>query len=152
MLRILGPGHCRLFAGRDAADRAVAWSLVTVSGLRATRCYAASATATMRRHVTDRLLYFECCELGRFRGSSVTSYDLMAIGSPLCPSLMGLNEFKAKFAREVAHVAPDRGYPIRKAFYRSLVVTRKAVVHLRDLRRARPASRLEVARPAVAHS
>ena len=112
----------------------------------------ASATATMRRHVTDRLLYFECCELGRFRGSSVTSYDLMAIGSPLCPSLMGLNEFKTKFAREVAHVASDRDSPIRKAFYRSLVVTRKAVVHLRDLRRARPASRLEVARPAVAHS
>lgn len=102
--------------------------------------------------MTDRLLYFECCELGRFRGSSVTSYDLMAIGSPLCPSLMGLNEFKTKFAREVAHVASDRDYPIRKAFYRSLVVTRKAVVHLRDLRRARPASRLEVARPAVAHS
>lgn len=152
MLRILGPEHCRLYAGRDAAGRVVTWSLATVSGSRATRYYAASATATMRRHVTDKLLYFECCELGRFRGGSVTSYDLMAIGSSLCPSLLGLNEFKTKFAREVTHVAPDRDYPIRKAFYRSLVVARKAVVRLRDLRRARPASRLEVARPAVAHS
>lgn len=152
MLRILGPEHCRLFAGRDASGKVVTWSIVTISDMRATRYYAASSTATMRKHVTDKLLYFECCELGRLDGNPVESYDLMAIGSELSPSLMGLNEFKTKFTREVTHVAPDRDFPMRRALYGSLVVARKAVVRLRDLRRARPASRMVASRPAVARS
>ena len=134
MVRILGPEHCRVYAGRDRSGRVVTWSLVTISGSRATRYYAASRTATMRLHVTDKLLYFECCSLGRVLGGSVTSYDLMAIGSELSPTLMGLNEFKTKFCKEVAHVAPDRDFPFRRGFYRSLQVARGAVVRLRALR------------------
>ena len=118
MLGLLGPERCRVFAGRDEG-RVVTWSIVTVSGTRATRYYGASRNATMRKHVTDKLVYFECCELGRM---GLEEYDLMAIGSEFSPTLMGLNEFKTKFAKDgVRPVAPDRDLPIRGAFYRALV-------------------------------
>ena len=118
MIRLLGPGHCRVFAGRDGG-RVVTWSIVTVSGKRATRYYGASRNETMRMHVTDKLVYEECCELGS-RGLS--EYDLMGIGSEFAPEIMGLNEFKTKFAKEgVRAVAPDRDLPFKKGFYRALV-------------------------------
>ncbi len=117
MIRILGADHCRVFAGRDEEGVVVTWSICTVSGSRATRYYAASLNKTMRAHVTDKLVYFECCELGRL---GCTDYDLMAIGSDFSPTLLGLNEFKTKFCKEVAEVAPDRDVPVRKGFYGAL--------------------------------
>ena len=117
MMRILGPSRCRLMAGRDQDGRVVTWSLITISGTRAVRYYAASRNETMRQHVTDKLLYFECCELGRI---GCLDYDLMAIGSDFSPALMGLNEFKTKFTKEVAEVAPDRDLPVKRAMYDAL--------------------------------
>lgn len=131
MLRLLGPDHCRVFAGRDEG-RVVTWSIVTVSGARATRYYGASRNETMRMHVTDKLVYFECCELGR-RG--LAEYDLMGIGSDFSPSLMGLNEFKTKFSKDgVRFVPPDRDVPVRGALYRSLVAARGLRERLRGSR------------------
>lgn len=121
MMRTLGPERCRVFAGRHEG-RVVTWSIVTLSGSTAVRYYAASRNDTMRLHVTDKLVYFECCELGR-RG--MESYDLMGLGSEFQPALMGLNEFKTKFAKDgVRCVAPDRDVPFRKAFYSSLTRVR----------------------------
>lgn len=37
------------------------WSIVTAEGSYAVRYYAAMCDAAMRIHVTDRLLYAECC-------------------------------------------------------------------------------------------
>ena len=121
MLNSLGQEHCRVFAGR-IDGRVVTFSIVTVSDELAVRYYAGSRTGTMRLHVTDALVYFECCELGR-RGC--TQYDLMGLGSEICPDLMGLNEFKTKFAKDgVRMVAPDRDGPIKRAFYMALVKAR----------------------------
>lgn len=131
MIRILGPERCRVFAGRHEG-RVVTWSIVTISGGRATRYYGASRSDTMRLHVTDKLVYFECCELGA-RG--VSEYDLMGIGSDFSPTLMGLNEFKTKFAKDgVRPVAPDRDLPIRRALYRTLVGVRDVRDRLRSAR------------------
>lgn len=118
MIRLLGRDHCRVFAGRDG-DRVVTWSIVTLSGKRATRYYGASRSETMRLHVTDKLVYFECCELAHM---GLEEYDLMGIGSDFQPATLGLNEFKTKFAKEgVTHVAPDRDLPLQKGFYGALV-------------------------------
>ncbi|MCH3968696.1 MAG: GNAT family N-acetyltransferase [Atopobiaceae bacterium] len=117
MLRILGPDHCRVFAGR-IDGKVVTWSIVTISGTRAVRYYGASRTDTMRSHVTDKLVLFECVSLGE-RGCA--DYDMMGIGSDFAPSLMGLNEFKTKFAKEgTIEVAPDRDIPVRDGFYTAL--------------------------------
>lgn len=131
MLEVLGPEHCRLLAGRDEDGRVVTWSICTISGTRATRYYAASRNETMRKHVSDKLVYFECCEMGRL---GCEEYDLMAIGSEFSPSLMGLNEFKTKFCKEVAEVAPDRDVPLRPAAYAALVQARRLVVARRQRR------------------
>ena len=129
MLAMLGPGRCRVFAGREDG-RVVTWSIVTLSGTQAVRYYAASRSDTMRKHVTDKLVYFECCELGR-RG--FLEYDLMGLGSEFQPALMGLNEFKTKFAKDgVRAVAPDRDVPLQRWFYGLLVQVKR----LRDGRRA----------------
>ena len=89
----------------------------------------ASRSDTMRLHVTDKLVYFECCELGS-RG--LAEYDLMGIGSEFSPSIMGLNEFKTKFAKDgVRPVAPDRDLPLKRAFYRTLVGVRDVRDRLR---------------------
>ncbi len=124
MLQMLGPDHARVFAGRDESGRVVTWSICTKNGTRGTRYYAASLNETMRMHVTDKLVYFECCELGRL---GCETYDLMAIGSEFSPTLMGLNEFKTKFCKEIAEVAPDRDVPFKKLFYKSLVAGRKVM-------------------------
>lgn len=109
MVAGLGPEHCRVYAGREDGVL-VCWSIVTISGARAARYYAASATSTMRKRVSDRLVLFECVDLAR-RG--VTGYDLMGIGSEISPGLNGLNEFKTKFSREVREVAPSREFILR---------------------------------------
>lgn len=122
MIRLLGSEHCRVYAGR-VDGRVVTWSIVTISGTRAVRYYGASRNDTMRHHVTDKLVYFECCDLGANKG--VTGYDMMAIGSDFSPKLKGLNEFKTKFTKEVTEVAPDRDVPVHKTFYAALVTAKK---------------------------
>ncbi len=86
----------------------------------------------MRLHVADCLCYFECCELGRI---GCTQYDLMAVGSEFSPQLMGLNEIKGKYAKELTQVAPDRDVPVRRGAYRMLQLakrTRQAVRAFRN--------------------
>lgn len=122
MIRILGPDHCRVYAGR-IDDRVVTWSIVTISGTRGVRYYGASRSETMREHVTDKLVYFECCDLGANKG--VKSYDMMGIGDDFAPSLKGLNEFKTKFTKEITQVAPNRDIPLRKTFYKALVTAKR---------------------------
>ena len=87
MIGALGADHCRVFAAR-IEDRVVAWSIVTVNGTHAVRYYAGMRNEVMRLHVTDKLLYSECCILG---SQGITEYDLMGIGSDFVPSLKGLN-------------------------------------------------------------
>lgn len=117
MIRTLGPEHCRVYAGR-VDGRVVTWSIVTIAGSRAVRYYGASRSDTMRLHVTDKLVYFECCDLAANKGCS--DYDMMGIGNDFAPTLKGLNEFKTKFSKEVADVAPDRDLPIKPTLYRAL--------------------------------
>lgn len=117
MVRILGPAHCRVFAGRDETGAVVTWSMVTVAGTRATRYYAGSRSGRALKNATDKLLYFECCELSR---QGCADYDLMGIGSEFSPSIMGLNEFKTKFCKGVVEVAPDRDLPLRPRLYGAL--------------------------------
>lgn len=139
MIRILGPERCRVMAGREEGGRVVTWSLITISGTRGVRYYAASRNETMRKHVTDKLLYFECCELGRL---GCADYDLMAIGSDFSPALMGLNEFKTKFTKEVAEVAPDRDLPLKTGFYNAL----QSMQRVRRQRREAAQAKAEAAR------
>lgn len=128
MLRILGRDHCRLFAGRDG-DQVVTWTIATISGTLATRYYGASRSGSARNLATDRLIFFECCELGRL---GCTEYDQMGIGSEFQPATMGLNTFKTKFAKDgVRHVSPDRDVPIKRGFYSALVQARKLRSKLR---------------------
>lgn len=123
MLRILGPEHVRLYAGRDAEGRVVTWSIVTMSDGYGTRYFAASRTDTMRQHVGDKIVFFELCSVSE--SGLATSYDLMGIGSDLAPSLRGLNEFKCKFSKETVHVAPERDVAIKGLFYQGLVSARR---------------------------
>jgi lipid II:glycine glycyltransferase (peptidoglycan interpeptide bridge formation enzyme) len=116
MIGALGAAHCRVFAAR-IDGRVVAWSIVTVNGTHAVRYYAGMRNDVMRLHVTDKLLYSECCILG---SQGITEYDLMGIGSDLAPSLKGLNEFKTKFTEEITPVAPARDIPVKKPFYMAL--------------------------------
>ena len=140
MIRLLGPDHCRVFAGRDEKGRVVTWSIVTINGTRAVRYYGASLNETMRQHVTDKLVYFECCDLGANKGC--LDYDMMAIGSDFSPKLLGLNEFKTKFTKQVTAVAPDRDVPLHKTFYKALT----AAKNLRD-RKAEKAAATKTAKP-----
>lgn len=117
LLATLGPKRARVFAARIDGELC-AWSIVTISGKVAMRYYAASKNATMRQHVGERLVLFEAESLGE---AGVERYDLMAVGSEIAPQLMGLNEFKTKFSKELVHVAPDRDVPVRTAFYGALV-------------------------------
>ncbi|WP_022867912.1 lipid II:glycine glycyltransferase FemX [Schaalia vaccimaxillae] len=127
MVATLGEDHCRVYAGRIDSEL-VCWSIVTVFGTRATRYYAASATKMMRQRVTDRLVLFECVDLSR---QGVESFDLMGIGSDLSPSLMGLNEFKTKFSKDVVQVAPTREVILRPAAFNTLRSARRLIRRLR---------------------
>ena len=123
MIRILGPEHCRVYAGR-IDGRVVTWSIVTINGTHAVRYYGASRSETMRQHVTDKLVLFECNDLRDNKG--VLDYDMMGIGNDFAPSLMGLNEFKTKFAKNgIVDVAPDRDLPLKKGFYKALRAIKK---------------------------
>ena len=123
MISILGPEHCRVYAGR-IDGRVVTWSIVTINGAHAVRYYGASRSETMRQHVTDKLVLFECNDLRDNKG--VLDYDMMGIGNDFAPSLMGLNEFKTKFAKNgIVDVAPDRDLPLKKGFYKALCAVKK---------------------------
>lgn len=124
MIRILGPEHCRVYAGR-VDSRVVTWSIVTMNGTRAVRYYGASRTETKRAHVTDALVYFECCDLAKNKGMS--DYDMMGIGNDFAPTLKGLNEFKCKFSKQTVQIAPDRDLPLHELEYDMLQKTRKIV-------------------------
>ena len=143
MIRILGPEHCRVFAGRDPEGKVVTWAISTISGTHAVYYYAASRGATKSQFVTDKLFYFECCELGR-RGC--TQYDLMGIGSDFSPALLGLNMFKTKFAKEVTVVAPDRDLPVKRGFYNALQSLQSVRRSRREAARAK-AAEAQKARP-----
>ncbi|WP_028263771.1 lipid II:glycine glycyltransferase FemX [Atopobium fossor] len=121
MLDALGTDHCRVFAAR-IEDRVVGWSIVTVNGPFAVRYYAGMRSEVMRMHVTDKLLYSECCMLGAM---GITHYDLMGIGSDFAPSLKGLNEFKTKFTNEITPVAAGRDVPLRTMYYKTLTTAKK---------------------------
>ena len=123
--RALGADHCRVFAAR-IEDRVVAWSIVTVNGTHAVRYYAGMRNEVMRLHVTDKLLYSECCILG---SQGITEYDLMGIGSDFAPSLKGLNEFKCKFTEEITSVAPPATYPSRRSSTRRCRLCRACARH-----------------------
>ena len=127
MVEVLGADNCRVYAGRIDGGL-VCWSIVTISGPRAWRYYAASATEMMRKRVTDRLILFECLDLG---GMGVTGYDLMGIGSDIAPSLSGLNEFKTKFSKDVVEVAPTREIVLRPVAYRALQGARALIRRIR---------------------
>lgn len=132
MIQALGADHCRVFAAR-IDDRVVAWSIVTVNGTHAVRYYAGMRNEVMRMHVTDKLLYWECCELGR---QGINTYDLMGIGNDFNPSIKGLNEFKTKFTEEITDVAPDRDVPIKKGFYALLTLVKSVRGALRKAKKA----------------
>ncbi len=129
MVAGLGPDHCRVYVGR-LDGRVVCWSIVTVSGALAARYYAASDSETMRRHVTDRLILFECLDLAA-RG--VRRFDLMGIGSELSPGLRGLNEFKTKFSSEVVEVAAAHELTLRPLVHRAESAVRALVHRMRAL-------------------
>lgn len=131
MIRILGPEHCRVFAGR-IDGRVVTWTIATVSGNHAVRYYGASrADVPSRNFVTDGLIFFECCTLSE---QGIVSYDQMGIGNDFAPSLKGLNTFKTKFSKEITDVAPNRDLPLRSHVYGLLV-------RLQALRRGRRAAK-----------
>ena len=121
MLAILGYDHCRLFAARENGE-VKAWSLVTLNSGTAVRYYAAMQSSAMKMHVTDKLLYTECCILG---AEGIEKYDLMGIGSDFSPTLKGLNEFKTKFSKDTEKVCPSRDLPIHKTFYSALKAAKK---------------------------
>lgn len=122
MICVLGPEHCRVFAGR-VDDRVVTWTITTVCGTQAVRYYGASRSDVPNRNfVTDGLIFFEACTLG---GAGIKTYDMMGIGNDFAPSLKGLNTFKTKFAKDVVDVAPERDLPLRPVVYASLVKARQ---------------------------
>ena len=133
MIQALGADHCRVFAAR-IDNRVVAWSIVTVNGAHAVRYYAGMRNDVMRMHVTDKLLYSECCILG---GQGITEYDLMGIGSDFAPSLKGLNEFKTKFTEEITPVAAGHDVPIKKGFYTLLTLVKSVRDKLRAAKKTK---------------
>lgn len=117
-IRVLGPEHCRVFAGR-VDGKVVTWTITTVNGNKAVRYYGASRSDVPNRNfVTDGLIFFESCTLGE---QGIKSYDMMGIGNDFSPTLKGLNTFKTKFSKEIVDVAPDRDLPLRPMIYGSLV-------------------------------
>lgn len=132
MLRILGPEHSRVFAGR-VDGKVVTWTIATVSGAHAVRYYGASRSDVPNRNfVTDGLIYFEACTFG---AEGIVDYDMMGIGSDTYPGLSTLNTFKCKFAKDTVHVAPDRDLPVKAAFYASLKVAKKGLDAIRNRRK-----------------
>lgn len=133
MLRVLGPEHCRLFAGR-IDGKVVNWCLVTINDNHAVYYYGCMSSAVRRMRVPDKLFYHIFCTLGA-RG--IDSLDMMGIGSDFSPSLMSLNQFKTKFANDITRVAPDRDVPVRRTFYALLTLMKRTRTRLRRTKSSR---------------
>ncbi|WP_169331225.1 lipid II:glycine glycyltransferase FemX [Alloscardovia criceti] len=125
MLQSLGAEHAHVYAGRIDGEL-VCWSLVTENQHHATRYYAASSTAVMRKHANDVMVFMECKELLQ-RG--ITQYDLMGIGSEASPTLKGLNEFKTKFSENIVTVPLMKALVVRPAKF-ALYKTVRGVVDM----------------------
>lgn len=139
MIRALGPEHCRVFASR-IDGKVVCWGLATIMGTQAVYYYAASGAEAQRSRCVDKQMLFvfnSLAELG------CTTLDLMGIGSDFSPTLMGLNEFKTKFTKQITPVAPDRDVPVIDIAYNALVRVRD----LRDERAERARRRAEERTP-----
>lgn len=111
MIGALGADHCRVFAAR-IEDRVVAWSIVTVNGTHAVRYYAGMRNEVMRLHVTDKLLYSECCILG---SQGITEYDLMGIGSDSRRRSRVLTSSSASSPRKSPRWPPPATYPSKRS-------------------------------------
>lgn len=132
MVRVLGEEHCRVYAARIDGE-VVAWSMVTVSGNRATRYYAATTHEASRARVADKLVLFECEQAAAL---GCEEYDLMGIGSDFAPETKNLNEFKTKFAKEgTVTIAPDRDVPIKQGFYKALVAAKNLRARVRNIKK-----------------
>lgn len=125
MIRILGADHCRLYAARDKeSGKLVSWSIYTINDRIGVRYYAASSSdyRSVSRNFTDALVYYEFCELGKLGCDYV---DMMGIGSDFSPSLMGLNEFKTKFTKEIITLPPDEDVVLHPYIYNLLKTIKK---------------------------
>jgi hypothetical protein len=128
MVRVLGPEHCRVFAGR-VDGRLASWAIMNVNGERAVYYYGASRSDIEKRSfVTDGLIIYAATRLSEM---GCTSLDMMGVGNDFAPSLKSLNTFKCKFAEGLTDVAPDRDVPLRPVLYASLVKAR-SLLHARD--------------------
>ena len=114
-----------MFAAR-IEDRVVAWSIVTVNGTHAVRYYAGMRNEVMRLHVTDKLLYSECCILG---SQGITEYDLMGIGSDFAPSLAARMSLRASSPRKSPRWPPPATYPSRRSSTRRCRLYRACARH-----------------------
>lgn len=103
MVECLGD-NCKFFVGRIDGE-IVCWSITTVFDGVGVQYFAATSALARRLKCYDQLVFFVACYL---RDLGVGLFDLMAIGSDFSPSLLGLNEFKTKFAKDVVRVAPSR--------------------------------------------
>lgn len=130
MLETLGD-NCKLFVGRLDGE-VVCWALVTVADGVAVQYYAATNHRARKIRCHDQLLFFMC---NYFSENGVDKFDLMGIGSEFSPSLLGLNEFKTKFSKEVTKVAPMRDLVCNAKLYMLMTTLRKVNIILRKILR-----------------
>lgn len=109
-------GMARLWVGR-VDGRAVNWGLAIIRGDFATWEVAASDDEGRRQHGPDVTLYRALLDL---QASGVRTCDLAAIGSDDNPALMGLNEFKTKWATGVTRVGAPMELVLQPARHRLL--------------------------------
>ncbi|QPK94158.1 peptidoglycan bridge formation glycyltransferase FemA/FemB family protein [Actinomyces sp. zg-332] len=112
MISTLGE-KCKVFVGR-IDGQAVCWSITTIHDGLAVQYYAATSKIARSKNCYDQLIYFCCCYL---RDMGIANFDLMAIGSDFSPKLLGLNEFKTKFSKEIVDVAPSRDIVCNSRLY-----------------------------------
>ena len=139
MIRMLGPEHCRVFASR-IDGKVVCWGIATIMGTQAVYYYAASGAEAQRSRSVDKQMLFVFNSLAELGCKTI---DLMGIGSEFSPSLMGLNEFKTKFCKQIAPVSPERDVPVNDMAYRMLAGIRD----IRDDRAERARQRIEERTP-----
>lgn len=131
MLRELGPEHARLYVGR--INGVVSnWCLMTLNDNQAVYYYGCMSTAVRKLRAPDKLFYYAFCDLGR---QGYDTLDMMGIGSPFCPQLNTLNQFKTKFAPKITTIAPARDLPVRSHFYAALVQAKALRAKLRTVLR-----------------
>lgn len=130
MLRVLGPQHARVFVARRTAGpdahagpvpggegRVLAWALVVVNDGHALYSVGASNAEARGAYAAD-LLHWTI--IRTLNAEGVRAYDLAGAGSERFPGLAGLTQFKTKFEKTIAEVAPAVDVPIRPRVYRAL--------------------------------